>query len=115
MKKEHKPKLLSPNIFRWGRGLPHGGVGQKVRHVPRSQGNKTFLAGYPGILLGNQALPENFEKKKFVFSFCPLKKPKRPKMITSDDVREPLKQGFLASRDVIISELQTHPNLHSPV
>ena len=28
-KKEHKPKLLSPDIFRWGRGLPHEGVGAK--------------------------------------------------------------------------------------
>ena len=36
-KKEHKPKLLSPNIFRWGSGLPHEGVGQKVRYVPRNQ------------------------------------------------------------------------------
>ena len=28
-KKEPKPKLLSPDIFRWGRGLPHEGVGAK--------------------------------------------------------------------------------------
>ena len=28
-KKEHKPKLLSLDIFRRGRGLPHEGVGAK--------------------------------------------------------------------------------------
>ena len=28
-KKEPKPKLLNPDIFRWGRGLPHEGVGAK--------------------------------------------------------------------------------------
>ena len=27
--KEPKPKLLSPDIFRWGRGLPREGVGAK--------------------------------------------------------------------------------------
>ena len=51
--KEPKPKLLSPDIFRWGRGLPRKGVGaKKVRYVSRNQGNQAFLAGYPGILLG---------------------------------------------------------------
>ena len=64
-KKEHKPKLLSPDIFRWGRGLPReGGGGQKVRRVPRNQGNQTFWAGYPGI----PEAPGKFEKKKFVFN-----------------------------------------------
>ena len=28
-KEEHKPKLLSPDIFRWGRDLPREGVGAK--------------------------------------------------------------------------------------
>ena len=28
------------------------GGGRKVRYVPRNQGNQTFWAGYPGILLG---------------------------------------------------------------
>ena len=51
-KKEPKPKLLSLDIFWWGRGLPRARVGPKVRYVPRNQGNQTFLAGYPGILLG---------------------------------------------------------------
>ena len=52
-KKEPKPKLLSPDIFWWGGGLPREGVGgQKVRYVPRNPGNQTFLAGYPGILPG---------------------------------------------------------------
>ena len=34
----------------WGSSTRRGG-GQKVRYVPRHQGNQTFLAGYPGILL----------------------------------------------------------------
>ena len=28
-KKEHRPKLLGLDIFRWGGGLPHKGVGAK--------------------------------------------------------------------------------------
>ena len=52
-KKEPKPKLLSPDIFWWGGGIPREGVGaKKVRYVPRNPGNQTFLAGYPGILPG---------------------------------------------------------------
>ena len=72
-KKEPKPKLLSPDIFLWGGDLPHEGVGgQRVRYVPRNQGNQTFLAGYPGICWDIPAVPEKFEKKKFVFNFLPL-------------------------------------------
>ena len=69
-KKEPKPKLLSPDIFRWGRGLPHERVGgQRFRYAPRNQGNQTFLAGYPGIWPGYPGVPEKFEKKKFGFNF----------------------------------------------
>ena len=49
--KEHKPKLLGPDIFRLGGGLSRSG-GQKVRHVPRIPGKPNFwagiLPGYPG-------------------------------------------------------------------
>ena len=56
----------------WGSSTWRGG-GQKVRCAPQNQGNQTFLAGYPGILLGYiPAVPEKFEKKKFVFNFRPL-------------------------------------------
>ena len=53
-KKEPKPKLLSPDIFWRGGGLPREGVGAKKFGVSfEAQGNQTFLAGYPGILLGH--------------------------------------------------------------
>ena len=73
-KKEPKPKLFGPDIFRWGGGLPREwGGSQTVRYVPRNQGNQTFLAGYPGILLGYLGGARKvWEKKKFVFNFCPL-------------------------------------------
>ena len=52
-KKEPKPKLLSPDIFRWGRGLPHEGVGAKKFGMPlENREIKLFLAGYPGIWPG---------------------------------------------------------------
>ena len=71
-KEEHKPKLLSLDIFRWGRGLPRRGGGQKVRYVPRSKGSQTFWAGYPGILLGYPGGARKArEKNMFVFNFCP--------------------------------------------
>ena len=51
--KEHKPKLLSPDIFRWGGGLPReGGGGHKVRYAPTKPGKSNLLAGYLRILPG---------------------------------------------------------------
>ena len=41
-KKEHKPKFLSPDIFRWGRGLPHEGVGAKKFGMSLKPGNQTL-------------------------------------------------------------------------
>ena len=52
-KKEHKPKLLSPDIFRWGRGLRREGVGaRKFGKSLETREIKLFGAGYPGILPG---------------------------------------------------------------
>ena len=49
----NKTKLLSPDSFRWGRGLPHEGVGAKKFDMSLATREiKRFLAGYPGILLG---------------------------------------------------------------
>ena len=72
-KKEHKPKLLSPDIFRWGRGLPGEGVGgQKVRHLSRNPGKQNFWAGYPGIFAGiSQGHPKSLRKKKLCSIFGP--------------------------------------------
>ena len=50
-KKEHKPKLWSPDIFRWSRGLPHEGGGAKSSVCPSKPGKSNFfLAGYPVTL-----------------------------------------------------------------
>ena len=51
-----KPKLLSPEIFRWGRGLPHEGVGAKRFNISLHtreiklfwRDNLRFGWGYPG-------------------------------------------------------------------
>ena len=41
--KEHKPKLLGPDIFCWGGGLPREGVGAKKFGMSfETQGNQTF-------------------------------------------------------------------------
>ena len=52
--KRGQTQTFESDIVRWGRGLPREGVvgAKKVRYVPRNQGNQTFWAGYPGILLG---------------------------------------------------------------
>ena len=73
MKREHKPKLLSPDIFRWGRGLPREGVGaKKVRHVSRNQGNQTLVGrDIPGFCWDIPAVPEKFGKKVCVQFLAP--------------------------------------------
>ena len=49
-KKEHKPKLLSPDIFRWGRGLPREGVGAKKFSMPlKTREIKLFWRDIPGF------------------------------------------------------------------
>ena len=52
-KKEIKPKLFGPDIFRWGGDLPLEGVGVKKFGMPLEKPRKTkllggYLAGYPG-------------------------------------------------------------------
>ena len=48
-RKEHKPKLLDPDIFRWGRGLPHEGVGAKKFGVSlETREIKLFWRDKPG-------------------------------------------------------------------
>ena len=47
--KEHKLKLLSPDLFRWGGVLPREGVGAKKFGVSlKTKEIQTFLAGCPG-------------------------------------------------------------------
>ena len=69
-KKNRTNRLV--RIFSGGVGVcASRGGGQKVRYVPRNQGNQTFLAGYPGILPGYPGgAREVWEKKVCVhFSF----------------------------------------------
>ena len=84
MKKEREPKLFGPDIFQWGGGLPREGVGakkfemslggsQKVRDVPRNQGNLSFWAGYPRILPGYfGGCPKSLRKKVCVQFLAPM-------------------------------------------
>ena len=65
-KKEPKPKLLGPDIFGWGGGLPREGVGAKKFSMSfETQGSQTFWRDIPGV-------PEKFEKKMFAFNFRTL-------------------------------------------
>ena len=70
-KKEHKPKLLSPDIFWWVRGLPREGVGGKKFGMPlETREIKLFLAGYRGIFFAgiSRNRPKCLRKK----SLCSL-------------------------------------------
>ena len=72
-KNEPKPKLLSPDIFRWGGGLPHEGVGAKKFGMPlECREIKLFCRDIPGFCRDIPKLPEKFEKKKFGFNFRSL-------------------------------------------
>ena len=72
-KKEHKPKLLSPDVFRWGKGLPREGVGAKKFGMSlETKEIKIFWRDIPGFCWDIPVLPEKFEKKRFVFNFWPL-------------------------------------------
>ena len=73
-KNEPKPKLLSPDIFRWGRGLPREGVGAKNFGMSlETQGIKLFWRDIPGFCRDIPEAPEKFEKKKFGFNSRPPK------------------------------------------
>ena len=56
LKKEHKPKLLGLDIFRWGAGLPPEGVGAKKFGVSLgAKGEQTFWLDIPRFC---QDIPE---------------------------------------------------------
>ena len=74
-KNEPKPKLLSPDIFRWGGGLPREGVGaKKFGRSLETQGIKLFWRDIPGFCRDIPEAPEKFEKKMFGFNSRPLEK-----------------------------------------
>ena len=75
-KKEPKPKLLSPDIFWWGGGLPREGVGAKKFGMSlETQGIKLLWRDIPGFCRDIPAAPEKFEKKMFGFNFRSLISP----------------------------------------
>ena len=72
-KKEPKPKLLSPDIFWWGGGLPREGVGAKKFGMSlETQGIKLFWRDIPGFCRDIPEVPEKLEKKMFGFNSRPL-------------------------------------------
>ena len=74
-KKEPKPRLLSLDIFRLGRGLPREGVGAKKFGMSlETREIKLFCRDIPGFCRDIPEVPEKFEKKKFVFNFRSLQK-----------------------------------------
>ena len=78
-KKEPKPKLLSPDIFWWGGGLPREGVGAKKFGMSlETQGIKLFGRDIPGFCRDIPEAPEKFEKKMFGFNSRPLGKSIQP-------------------------------------
>ena len=72
-RKEPKPTLLSPDIFRWGGGLPREGVGAKKFGMPlETREIKLFWRDIPGFRRDIPEAPEKFEKKKFGLNSRPL-------------------------------------------
>ena len=64
-KKEPKPKLLSPDILRWGGGPPREGVGaEKFGLSLKTRETKLFWRDTPGFCRDIAKVPEKFEGKK---------------------------------------------------
>ena len=71
-KNEPKPKLLSPDIFRWGRGLPHEGVGAKKFGMPlETREIKLFWRDIPGFCWDIPGRPKSLRKKSLGSIFVP--------------------------------------------
>ena len=71
-KNEHKPKLLSPEICQWGRGLPRARVGAKKFEMSLETRESNFLGGdIPGFCWDIPEL-EKFEKKVCVQFLAPI-------------------------------------------
>ena len=64
-KKEHKPKLLGPDILRWGGGFPCEGVGaEKFGMSLETQANQSFFGGISRDVAGiSRRCPKSLRKK----------------------------------------------------
>ena len=71
-KKEPKPKLVGADIFGWGGGLPREWVEAKKFGMSLETREINSFGGISRDFAGIPAVPEKFEKKKFVFDFRPL-------------------------------------------
>ena len=68
--KDPKPKLLSPDIFRLGWGLPRQRVGAKKFGMSlETREIKLFCRDIPGFCRDIPAVPGKFEKKKLCAQF----------------------------------------------
>ena len=68
-KRNPNPNFFGPDIFRWGRGLPHEAVGAKKFGMSlETREIKLFWRDIPGFCRDIPAVPEKFEKIKFLFA-----------------------------------------------
>ena len=73
-RKRNPPKLLGPDIFWWGGGLPREGVGAKKFGMSlETQGIKLFWRDIPGFCRDIPEAPEKFEKKNVWVQFLPAR------------------------------------------
>ena len=90
---EPKPKLLGPDVLRWGGGLPREGVGaEKFGMSLETRETKFFWRDIPGFGLDIPEVPEKFEKKNFVLNF-----------------RSP--SSRFEKKDATLSRTETHPSV----
>ena len=76
-KKETKPKLFGPDIFRWDRGLPREGVGAKKFGMSlETQGKQNFWRDVPGFFRDFSGIcrgrPGSLRKRSLCSIFVPL-------------------------------------------
>ena len=85
-KNEPKPKLLSPDIFRWVWGSSHTkGWGPKSSVCPSKPRESNFFGGISRDFAGiSRSCPKSLRKKKFGFNFRSLSMSHGPKAIRKD-------------------------------
>ena len=87
---------MSPDIFRWGGGLPREGVGaKKFGMALETREIKLFWRDIPGFCSDIPAAPEKFEKK----SLCSILAPIKISESRDPDVRISLTPGPVLDRE----------------